>query len=92
MTDSECGTSSAHMCFPTVNIEKDEIEKLNFLQLVDTWQYFRQSDTTVIYPQERLGFRQKNTAQDTPFRHLPGLASAPKTYFAMQQLIKTKKL
>lgn len=36
MKDSECATSSAHMCFPTVNIEKNEIEKLNFLQLVDT--------------------------------------------------------
>ena len=38
MTDSECGTSSAHMCFPTVNIENYEMEKLEFLQVVDTEQ------------------------------------------------------
>ena len=60
MKDSECATSSAHMCFPTVNIEKNEIEKLNFLQLVDTRQYFRHPGTTAISPIERLGLKQKN--------------------------------
>lgn len=38
MTDSECATSSAHMCFPTVYVENYEMEKLRFLQLVDTGQ------------------------------------------------------
>ena len=38
MNDSECATSSAPMFFPTVNMKNYEMEKLNFLQLVDVEQ------------------------------------------------------
>lgn len=92
MKDSECATSSAHMCFPTVNIEKNEIKKLNFLQLVDTWQYFRHPGTTANSGRERLGLKQKTIVHGAYLPCFQGLAWDGKIIFALQQLIRNKKL